>query len=299
MKSLIEKLGITFYEGFDSKNIGDADVVVVGNATLPSNSEAILLRDNHIPSLSLPEALYEYFIKDKRSLVVAWHARKNDDDRTYRTHTRTRRALTFIPHRGRAEQSEHGFKVGAGNYFVIEGDEYDSAYFDKRPKFLHYAPTSAIITSIEFDHLDIYRDMEDYRQAFTYFADLIPESGTLLVWGDSQETRAFANKTTVLTYGIGASNDVTCTDRHIEAGMQVADLLYNGTKMGTFKTPLPGDHNLNNVLAVFVDCLPGLSFEEISSGVASYAGMKRRQEVVYDRNQVTVVDDFSRNIPLK
>lgn len=294
MDALIQELGITFYEGFDPENLKGADLIVVGNASTPDNVEAAYAREHNLPTLSLPETLAELFIRDKRSLVVAGtHGKTTTSGLLAHVFLSAGKDPTYLIG-GVPQGTESGFRVGKGDYFIIEGDEYDTAYFDKRPKFLHYRPTSAIITSLEFDHIDIYDDLDDYRQAFAFFADLIPEHEAFFVWGDSEETQSLTKKANAKTYGLKESNDITARDVSVSPAGQRFILVIDGVEIGVVETPLFGEHNLNNVLSVCALALSeGLSFEEMAKGVSSFHGMKRRQEVIGEERNITFIDDFA------
>lgn len=294
MSDMIAELGIRFFEGFNPRNLEGADVIVIGNACGPDNVEAAYAREHALPAISLPEAVAAFFIKDKRSLVVAGtHGKTTTSGLLAHVFASVGKDPSYLIG-GVPQGFGKGFHVGKGNHFIIEGDEYDTAYFDKRPKFLSYRPTSAIITSVEFDHIDIYDDMDDYRQAFQYLAELIPEGGTLFVWGDSKETRALAAKGNAKTYGLGEDNDITARNISVSPEGQRFTLTIDGNEVGELVTPMFGEHNLNNVLSVCAVALSeGLSFEELKRGVATFVGMKRRQEVFAEKNGVTFIDDFA------
>lgn len=294
MSDMIADLGITFFEGYDPKHLEDADVIIVGNASGPDNVEATYARENGLPTLSLPEAVAEFFIKNKRSLVVAGtHGKTTTSGLLAHVFASAGKGPSYLIG-GVPQGLGKGYHVGTGNHFIIEGDEYDTAYFDKRPKFLHYRPTSAIITSVEFDHIDIYDDMDDYRQAFEFLIELIPEKETFFVWGDSVETRALGTKNNAKTYGLGEGNDITAKNINISPTGQQFTLVIDGKDIGEILTPLFGQHNLNNVLSVCAVALSeGMSFEELKKGVGSFAGMKRRQEILAEEKGVVFIDDFA------
>ncbi|HEX8591252.1 MAG TPA: Mur ligase family protein, partial [Candidatus Paceibacterota bacterium] len=294
MSDLITELGITFFEGYDPDHLKDADIIIIGNASSPDNVEAIYAREQGLPTLSLPEAVAEFFIKGKRSLVVAGtHGKTTTSGLLAHVFTSAGKEPSYLIG-GVPQGFGKGFHVGKGDHFVIEGDEYDTAYFDKRPKFLHYRPTSAVITSLEFDHIDIYDDLDDYRQAFVFLTELIPEGETFFVWGDGAETRALAKKGNAKTYGLEEGNDITAKNITVSPPGQRFTLVIDGKEIGEVETPLFGEHNLNNVLSVCAVALSeGMSFEELKKGIGSFTGMKRRQEVIAEEKGVTFVDDFA------
>lgn len=277
MSDLINDLGIKFYKGFDADNLIDKDCVVVGNACGPQNVEAEFARENNLLQLSIGEALRHFFLLEKMPLVVTG------------THGKTT-TTGLLAHVLQYLESEPGFMVGGvmiangksyekgmGKYFAIEGDEYDTAYFDKAPKFLHYNPYGVIVTSIEFDHIDIYKDMADYTQAFEFLATEINPNGILVLCAESSEVLDLAKYTEakVVTYGIN-KGDFTARD--------LADVIM----------PIPGEHNLLNALSVYA-LLTSLGFdkEKIKKGLEAFGGMKRRQEVILDNEKVTIIEDFA------
>jgi UDP-N-acetylmuramate: L-alanyl-gamma-D-glutamyl-meso-diaminopimelate ligase len=297
MSTRLADLGIPVHHGFDPAHLDPPpDLVVVGNACTPTHPEAAYARERRLAQLSLPEALTRYFIRDRRSLVVAG------------THGKTT-TTSMLVHALRSAGLDPGFLVGGvmrnggvsyavgrGPHFVVEGDEYDSAYFDKRPKFMHYRPTSAIVTSMEFDHADIYEGWDDYREAFRAFVGLVPARGLLALCGDDPEVRALAahTKARVRHYGLGPGAGVTARDVHRSAEGQRFTLVVDGEALGEVFLPMSGRHNLLNALAVCALALDeGLSAETIAAGFASFEGIRRRQEVRGEAGGVLVVDDFA------
>jgi UDP-N-acetylmuramate: L-alanyl-gamma-D-glutamyl-meso-diaminopimelate ligase len=294
MSDLISRLGITFFEGYDPGNLKGADAIVVGNACGPNNKEAQYAREHCLPTLSLPEAVATFFIREKRSLVVAGtHGKTTTAGLLAHVFTSAGEDPSYLIG-GVPQGLGEGFHVGEGRHFIIEGDEYDTAYFDKRPKFLHYRPTSAIITSVEFDHIDIYDDLPDYRQAFSFFIDLIPPSERYFIWGDSPETRALAHKGNARTYSLTEGNHLIARNLETSPMGQSFTLVIDGEERGRIETPLFGAHNACNVLSVCALALSeGISLADVQKGIASFTGMKRRQEVIATVHGIPFVSDFA------
>jgi UDP-N-acetylmuramate: L-alanyl-gamma-D-glutamyl-meso-diaminopimelate ligase len=187
------------------------------------------------------------------------------------------------------------FRLGKGDLFVVEGDEYDTAYFDKRPKFLHYRPEVALLTSVEFDHADIYRDMAHYRSAFAAFIALLPESGYLAVAHGSAEAGALAREAQCATetYGVDGG-DWTARDLKFEPSGVTFVAVHRGSSLGTWRLPLFGRHNVENALGVAaLSRHLGLSPDEIGAGLASFRGVKRRQELLGTPRGIAILDDFA------
>lgn len=297
MSTRLQELGIAWHEGFDAAHlVPHPDLVVIGNACTPTHPEAAYAREHGLVQQSLPEALAHFFLRDRRSLVVTG------------THGKTT-TTSLLVHVLRTAGYDPGFlvggvmlngnasyHVGTGPHFVVEGDEYDSAYFDKGPKFLHYRPTSALVTSVEFDHADIYDTLEDYRAAFRQFAGLLPSHGLLALCGDLDEVRALAacTKARVRTYGLHAANDVTAKDPCPAEGGQRFTLVVDGTPTADLFLPMSGRHNLTNALGVCAVALDeGLTPAQLADGFASFRGIKRRQELRGEAGGVLVLDDFA------
>lgn len=298
MSTRLREMGIRFHEGFDAAHLDPApDLVIIGNACTPTHVEAAYARENGLPQLSMPEALAHFFMRDRRTLVVAG---------THGKTTTTGMLVHVMRHAGLnpgflvggiMANGNVSYDAGGDRYFVIEGDEYDSAYFDKRPKFMHYAPTSAIITSMEFDHADIYDDWDDYREAFRAFANTVSSEGILALYGDDPEVRDLQNHTAapVQFYGIeGHDDQVTAEDVQRVSGGQEFTLVVDGKRLTRIFLPMSGRHNLRNALAVCAIALnEGVSPEALATGFADFKGLKRRQEVRGEAGGVIVVDDFA------
>jgi len=298
MSTRIQEMGIELLEGFDPAHLNPApDLVIVGNACTPVHPEAAYARERALPQLSLPEAIAHFFLRDRRSLVVAG------------THGKTT-TTGMLVHVLRSAGLDPGFlvggvmvngnvsyDVGSGRHFVVEGDEYDSAYYDKRPKMMHYQPATAIITSMEFDHADIYDSWDDYRDAFREFVGLVSSDNLLVINGDDPEVRDLANYTDARIQYLGlegGDDDVTATDVVQVSGGQTFTLMLDGRPLTEIFLPMSGRHNLLNALAVCAVALEeGVTPEQIARGFASFAGMRRRQEVRGDVAGVIVVDDFA------
>jgi len=296
MSTRLAEMGIPILEGFDPAHLDPPpDLVIVGNACIPTHVEATYAREQRLVQQSFPEALGHFFLHDRRSLVVAG------------THGKTTTTGMLVHVLGEAgldpgflvggvmTNGNVSYNAGTGPHFVVEGDEYDSAYFDKRPKFMHYRPTSAIVTSMEFDHADIYDDWDDYRDAFHAFARLVPPDGLLVLCGDDANVRALADHTVarVRCYGLHDA-DVTARNAEPTHGGQRFTLVVDGEDRVEIFLPMSGRHNLLNALAVCTIALDeGLTPEQIAQGFGTFLGMKRRQEVRGEVGGVLVVDDFA------
>ena len=299
MSTRLAEMGIEVLEGYDPTHLDPPpDLVIVGNSCTPTHPEAAYAREEGLVQLSMPEALAHFFIQDRRSLVVAGtHGKTTTTGMLVHVLRESDLDPTFLVG-GVMANGNLNYKVGSGPHFVIEGDEYDSAYFDKQPKFMHYQPTSAIITSMEFDHADIYDDWADYRQAFRAFANTVAKKDILALNGDDPEVRDLANYTpadVVRFFGLeGEDDDLTAIDVRTEPDGQRFTLVVDGEPLTEIRLPMSGRHNLLNALAVCTIALDeGLTPDQIAHAFDTFKGIKRRQEVRGEVDGVIVVDDFA------
>jgi len=189
-----------------------------------------------------------------------------------------------------------GWRVGEGNYVVLEGDEYDTAFFDKGPKFLHYRPRHVILTSVEFDHADIYRDLNHVKSAFQRLVDIIPSDGSLLVCGDYPVATeiAAAARCERITYGDGGNAEWTAKNLEFQEGRTFFEPCYRGKAEGRVELRVIGRHNVINALAVYAMArVIGIAHDQVLDGLRSFTGVKRRQEIRGEQRGVLVIDDFA------
>ena len=295
MSTRLAAMGIAMHNGYDAAHLScTPDLVIVGNACVPTHVEAAAARERNVAQLSLPEALAHFFLRGRHSVVVAGTHGKTTTTGLLVHLLRTAGLDPGFLIGGVLSTLEESYGIGTGRHFVVEGDEYDSAYFDKRPKFMHYRPRTAIITSMEFDHADIYEDWEQYRDAFRRFAALVDPEGLLVLCGDDLEVRglqAYARAQT-LVYGLVPGADVTARDIVAGPEGQEFTLIANGREYPGMVLPMSGRHNLLNALAACAVALHS-GAQDVSAGLACFAGMKRRQEVLGTIAGITVVDDFA------
>ncbi len=297
MSIFLEGAGIKIMEGFRPENLAHRpDLVVVGNAVSRDNPEIVRMFEMDLPYLSFPQALKQFFVKDKKLLVVAG------------THGKTTTAslLAWILESagldpgfmigGILKNFDRNYKTGAGPYFIVEGDEYDTAFFDKGPKFLHYIPSRAIITSVEFDHADIYRDLDHVKQAFLSFIAAIPSGSLLAACNHYPAVLELIRKASCRTamYGLNERAGWRIKDPAFEPPWAQFIVMNNDECFGQFRAPLMGEHNLLNALSVIIVAHDlGLSVEQIAKGLETFKGVKRRQEIRGEKRGVTVIDDFA------
>jgi UDP-N-acetylmuramate: L-alanyl-gamma-D-glutamyl-meso-diaminopimelate ligase len=297
MSERLEAWGIPTVRGFDPAHLDPGtDLVVVGNACRKDNPEAVAAREKGLQVMSFPQALSELFIQGRKSIVVAGTHGK----------TTTSALLAYLLVEGGRDPSflvggipqnfGKSFRLGRGRHFVVEGDEYDSAFFDKRPKFVHYRPEIAVLTSVEFDHADIYRDMDQYRSAFASFVSLIPAEGLLVACAEDPEVRKLASRADcrVVRYGLGAGEGWRASDIVVGEGGASFLLDVDGDRAGRIGVPLSGRHNvLNTLAALAVADHVGLPPGKASGLLGGFRGVARRMQVRGVAAGVTVIDDFA------
>ncbi len=297
MSTFLAGLQITVTPGYGADNLEPKpDLVVVGNVITKKNPEAIALLTAGIPYLSFPQTLAHFFIKEKTSLTVCGTHGK----------TTTSSMLAAILHGADRDPSfliggilrgfDSNFRLGQGPHFVVEGDEYDTAFFDKGPKFLHYRPEIAILTSIEFDHADIYADLDAVRHSFQGLIKIMPPTGCLVACFDDPIVREISKEANCRVAGYGETADLDWSLSELEINSEFTSFTVKkaGKLFGRFQNPMPGRHNALNALAVIaaLDQL-GLDQPTMARELKKFQGIKRRQEIRGVVNGVTVIDDFA------
>ncbi len=297
MSDFLASLNIPLSQPFAAKNLEPRpDIVVVGNAISRGNVELEHALDQRIPFCSLPQILHEEFLRGREVLVVAG---------THGKTTTTSMLAWIFDHAGLqpsfliggiAENFGSSFQLGKGKHFILEGDEYDTAFFDKGPKFLHYFPDAVILTSVEFDHADIYKDLDAVETAFKRLVNLIPGRGRIVALdtGESVErclARAFCP---VERFGNTKQATWQVTDQRLDPTITSWSVLRNGERWADFEFPLGGEYNVMNATAAAAlasGC--GISKEQIASALRSFKSVKRRLEVRAQVNAITIIDDFA------
>lgn len=293
----LRKLGIPVVEGYSKGNLQQPlDLVVVGNVIRRSNPEAIELERMGIPYGSLPECLNRYFVQQDRCLVVtgthgkttvssmlAWVLYDNGLDPSFMIG-------------GIASNFGSNYRVGRGHIFVIEGDEYDTAYFDKGPKFLHYTPHVGVITSCEFDHADIYDSLPAIQRQFVRFTQRIRPEGCLVAcWEDAAVKEISSESTAFLrTYGIGGDVDFSADSlRDSLEGMELT-IRKGGHIQWSGTLPFMGVHNVLNALAALAACdAVGVDVPHAVRSLQNYKGVARRQQIIGEESGILIIDDFA------
>jgi UDP-N-acetylmuramate: L-alanyl-gamma-D-glutamyl-meso-diaminopimelate ligase len=298
MSTYLEQLGIGVLEGYTKEHLQTfrPDLVIIGNAAASTNPEAAATVEMDLPYTSMPEAIYQLFIKGKHSIVVSG---------THGKTTTTALMSWLLEAAGRDPSMVvggipvdfgHNFKLGEGAEFVIEGDEYNTAFFDKGPKFLHYNANTLIVNNIEFDHADIYDSLEAIVAAFRAAVKQVRAGDVIIANGDDSNVTPLRQDASArwLTFGFDPGSDIRATD--LEFGRESTSFTawWEGKEWWRFSSSLSGRHNVLNALAnIAASRLRGLTESEIQKGLESFRGIKRRMEFRGQERGVIVIDDFA------
>lgn len=297
MSDFLARLGIEVMAGYAAANLAARpDLVIVGNVVRVTNPEAVELGRLGLPYLSMPQALGHFFLAGKTSLVVAGTHGKTTTSSLLATTLHRMGATPGFMIGGLVEAFGRNSNVSDGPYFVVEGDEYDTAFFNKVSKFQHYRPHCAILTSVEFDHADIFADLAAIKASFAEFIGRIPEAGALVAHGDDPVVvrLAAAARCTVLDYGVGEQCAWRLVDYAAQGLAGEFTVLHQGQPLGRCRLPMPGLHNGLNALAVIALLSHlGFAFDAIVQGLSAFEGVKRRQQIRGVAGGVTVIDDFA------
>jgi UDP-N-acetylmuramate: L-alanyl-gamma-D-glutamyl-meso-diaminopimelate ligase len=297
MSTMLRDKGIRVLEGYRAAHLDDRpDLVIVGNIATRKNPEAVAAVERGIPYLSMPQALGRLFLEGRHSIVVAGtHGKTTTSALMGWILSKAGRDPSFLVG-GVLKDFGRSYNLGRGQDFVIEGDEYETSYFDKGPKFLHYRPRSVILTSVEYDHAEMYPDLPSVKQAFRRLLELIPADGLLVYCADDANVREVLSSARCpgVPYGCGRGDGWR---GHVRAsgpeGMEF-EVARDGGRFGLFHVPMTGLHNLRNILGVIaVAHSRGVEAQAIAEGLSTFSGVKRRQEVRGVVAGVVVIDDFA------
>jgi len=299
--TLLESLGISFFNTFDAAHVQSApDLVVVGNIIARGNPELEEVLDRKIPYRSMPEILEEVFLPGRHSIVVSGTHGKTTTTAMLAWIFQTAGKRPNFLVGGVAENFGKSYGLGGGEEFILEGDEYETAFWDRGPKFFHYHPDDLIVTSLEYDHADIYPDFETYQLAFRRLVNLVPRRGRVVIWGDTEDSGPALQRAAekafcpVETYGFNAGNDWVASDFAIGGETMRFRVAHQGKSFGEFALVATGKHNvLNAIAALIVAQGRGIPVEEIAKGLATFRSVKRRMDVRGEIGGVLVVDDFA------
>lgn len=298
MSTQLENLGIKIMQGYKRENLNPRpDFVIVGNVISKTFEEANELLKSDIPYTSLPKAMGEIIIANRHSIVVSGTHGK----------TTTTSMMSWI---AQSLGQKPGFMIGGipknfgksyqvpeGDWFVIEGDEYDTAFFDKVPKFIHYRPRSVILTSVEFDHADIYRDLDHVKEAFTKLLTLIPENGNLITNAEDANIASILKNTkakNVKTFGLKKGDYQAHNITSEGSTGHSFDVVFGGKTLTRLKIQLIGEYNVRNALAAYALSRElGWNDAKVVDALAKFEGVKRRQEIIGEPGGITLIEDFA------
>jgi UDP-N-acetylmuramate: L-alanyl-gamma-D-glutamyl-meso-diaminopimelate ligase len=299
--TLLESLGISFFNTFDAAHLQQTpDLVVIGNIIARGNPELEEVLDRKIPYRSMAEILEEVFLPQRHSIVVSGTHGKTTTTAmlAWIFHTAGKRPNFLVG--GVAENFGKSYGLGGGEEFILEGDEYETAFWDRGPKFFHYHPDDLIITSLEYDHADIYPDFETYELAFRRLVNLVPRRGRVVIWGDTEDSgpglqraaeKAFCP---VETYGFSGGNDWVASDLAIDGETMRFHVTHQGKIFGEFVVAATGRHNVLNAMAALVVAQGrDIPAGEIAKALATFRSVKRRMDVRGEIGGILVVDDFA------
>jgi len=298
MSTQIKSLGVQIQRPYKKENLNPKpDFVIVGNVISANNEEAQELIKLDLPYCSLPQAIGEMIIANRDSFVVAGTHGK----------TTTTSLLAWVAENcglapgfligGIPKNFLQSFRNPPANTFIIEGDEYDTAYFDKVPKFIHYKPKNVILTSVEFDHADIYKDFAAVKSVFLQLMKLIPPKGSLVYWGDDSTVKEIAKECVSkkkFSYGFDIDNDYTIKINSENEVVTIFTIYFKKEFLAEFLTPMVGRYNILNATAVIAQAhIQNLNLNKVKAALQSFQGVKRRQDILGEYAGVLIIEDFA------
>ena len=297
MSDFLKDKGIKILSGFSEKNLKDTpDIAIIGNAVSKDNIEVKAIKKMKIPFYSMPEAINHFFAKDKKKIVITGtHGKTTTSSLMAWILQKAELAPSFIIG-GILKNFNSNYKLGKGEYIVLEGDEYNTAFFDKCPKFMHYAPYGAIVTSIEFDHADIFNNIEEIKKIFTSFVCKINKKSKLIAYNDDKNIDEVIKnaKCQIEMYG-KKKNPAWCFKNYfVKNSFAHFTLLKNGVLFDKYKTKMSGEYNVLNIISVIaLSHFLNIEKKIIKEGIKTFKGIKKRQEVRGVKNGITIIDDFA------
>lgn len=297
MSTQLQESNIPIFKGFKAEHLTPRpDCVIIGNAISKNNPEAVATLQEKIPYLSMPEALSQFFIEDRKSIVITGtHGKTTTSALISHILLYLKQDPSYLVG-GVFQDGRSSFKASNGDKIVLEGDEYDTAFFDKEPKFLHYKPFYTLISSIEFDHADIYQNIDHIVSSFQKLINKINPKGFLLYCNDYKSTQnlKLRNDLKTETYGVNSKADWSLDNFYYEEQKSHFDIYYQKKKILHLESPLLGKHNALNTLAAYVLLQKnGITADEFQKALLAFSGVKRRQEVRAEINSCIVMDDFA------
>jgi UDP-N-acetylmuramate: L-alanyl-gamma-D-glutamyl-meso-diaminopimelate ligase len=296
--TLLDALGILWNEGFREENLKPSpDLAVIGNVIARGNPELEYILDEKIPYCSMPQLLEDYFIPGHTSIVVAGTHGKTTTTAmlAWIFHVAARRP-DFLVGGVVPNFNDRSYGLGGGEEFIIEGDEYETAFFDRGPKFLHYHPDELILTSLEYDHADIYPDLPSIALQFRRLVNLVPRRGRILIWGESADLKEVVAKAfcPVETFGFTPDCDWCAGDIQWNDNATEFRVVYRGNEVSRIRMPVAGRHNVLDALAAIALAYGrGVECEAIEKALATFQSVRRRMEIKGEEAGVHVVEDFA------
>jgi UDP-N-acetylmuramate: L-alanyl-gamma-D-glutamyl-meso-diaminopimelate ligase len=296
--NLLRSLGITWNDGYREDSLKPPpDLAVIGNAISRGNPELERILDEKIPYRSMPQILEEYFIPGHTSVVVAGtHGKTTTTAMLAWIFQTAGRRPDFLIGGVAPNFGDRSYGLGGGEEFIIEGDEYDTAFFDKAPKFLHYHPDELILTSLEYDHADIYPDLASIALQFRRLVNLVPRHGRILMWGESAELREVTAKAfcPVETFGLTPECDWCAGDILWHDDATEFRVAYRGSEVTRIRIPVAGRHNVLDALAAIALAYGrGVECDAIDRALATFQSVRRRMEIKGEAGGILVVEDFA------
>jgi UDP-N-acetylmuramate: L-alanyl-gamma-D-glutamyl-meso-diaminopimelate ligase len=297
MSTQLESIGIPIMKGYKAENLDPKpDFIIVGNVISANNEEAQAMVKLGVPYTSLPKAMGEFIIADKECINISGTHGK----------TTTTSLMAWVAEvcgekpgfliGGIPKNFAQSFRNPEKKFFIIEGDEYDTAYFDKVPKFIHYKPRHAVLTSVEFDHADIYKDLDAVKSAFRTLIKLVPENGTLIACADDKNVMELYKESKCknsFTYGLKGGDFKAKILNETAAGIEF-QVQHKNEILGPYLVQMSGEYNILNATSVVaLSKVLGFAPDKIKEGLKTFEGVKRRQEILGEPNGILVIEDFA------
>ena len=286
MSEYLETLKIDLIKGYDSQNLPEADLYVIGNVISRGNESFEKILSNKLPYTSGPKIIADLTKEQNLIAVTGTHGKTTTSYMLCHIFIENGIDIGYLVG-GISPHFQDSAKLGTANIFVIEGDEYDSALFDKRSKFINYNPHSIIINNIEFDHADIFRDIDDIKRQFHHLVKIVPNDGSIMYHYDDPNIKDVIN--------LGSwSKMLPIGEEDLFYSYENREMTFNKINYSLTALPLKGIHNFKNyVAAIYMAYQYGVPIKKSIQALSSFSGVKRRQELVYDKNSISIIDDFA------
>jgi len=286
MSEYLETLKIDLIKGYDSQNLPEADLYVIGNVISRGNDSFEKILSNKLPYTSGPKIIADLTKEQNLIAVTGTHGKTTTSYMLCHIFIENGLDIGYLVG-GISPHFQDSAKIGTANIFIIEGDEYDSALFDKRSKFINYNPHSIIINNIEFDHADIFRDIDDIKRQFHHLVKIIPNDGSIMYHHDDPNIKDVIN--------LGSwSKMLPIGEEDLFYSYENREMTFNKINYSLTALPLKGIHNFKNyVAAIYMAYQYGVPIKKSIQALSNFSGVKRRQELVYDKNNISIIDDFA------